>query len=184
MTTIAKAVFSVLLAALFATACGSSASARQPAPAMTAVAAFSPKGDSLGLILRVIGEARQSIDVAAYSFTSKPIALALLQAHKRGVRVRIVADGGSNKGRYSAAAFMAGNGVPVRLSDGRAVLHNKFMIFDSLHVETGSFNYSASAAAKNAENVLYLKNAPDIARAYAAEWQRLWDEGAPLPAGY
>jgi len=53
---------------------------------------FSPNGDSLAVVLKGIQSARSSILVAAYSFTSKPIALALLDAHQRGVKVQIVAD--------------------------------------------------------------------------------------------
>ena len=45
--------------------------------------------------------------------------------------------------------------------------------------QTGSFNYSA--APKNAENVLALRNAPELAAQYAAEWKRLRDEAESLP---
>ena len=59
-------------------------------------------------------------------------------------------------------------------------------ISDSLesYVQLGSFNYSASAVGKNAENVLLLKNVPGIAEKYAAEWERLWDEGVDVKANY
>jgi phosphatidylserine/phosphatidylglycerophosphate/cardiolipin synthase-like enzyme len=52
---------------------------------------FSP-GNAESLVLREIAAARQSIDVAAYSFTSPKIAKALVDAHKRGVQVRAVLD--------------------------------------------------------------------------------------------
>jgi phosphatidylserine/phosphatidylglycerophosphate/cardiolipin synthase-like enzyme len=50
--------------------------------------------------------------------------------------------------------------------------------------QLGSFNYSASAVDKNAENVLLLKNVPNIAAKYAAEWERLWAEGVDVRANY
>lgn len=118
-------------------------------------AAFSPGG------------ARQTIEVAAYSFTSKPIATALAQAAKRGVKVWVVADQKANGGRYSAVTFLANQGVPVRLDGHYAIMHNKFMVVDGVTVETGSFNYTAAAAEHNAENVLVVSPDKALADIYA-----------------
>ncbi|WP_261173334.1 phospholipase D family nuclease [Chromobacterium amazonense] len=145
---------------------------------------FSPKGGSLALVLQGIDGAKSSILVAAYSFTSKPIAESLLNTHKRGVKVQVVADEKSNGKGYSAAQFLANQGVPVRLNGNYAIFHHKFMVIDGQHLETGSFNYSAAAANKNAENVLMLRNVKPLADKYAAEWARLWDEATPLPKAY
>ena len=146
--------------------------------------AFSPRGGSLKLVLSFIAAAEKSIQVAAYSFTSKPVAEALLAAHKRGVSVRVVADKRGNSGQYSAVTFLANQGLPVRLNGKYAIHHHKFMVIDGRHVQTGSFNYSAAAVNKNAENVLVLRNAPEPAARYTAEWQRLWDGAEPLAARY
>ena len=146
--------------------------------------AFSPHGESLELVLSCIRAAERRILVAAYSFTSIPVALALTEAHKRGVAVRVVADRKGNSSRYTAVAFLANQGVPVRLNGRYTIHHHKFMVIDNRHVQTGSFNYSAAAVNKNAENVLVLWNVPKLAIRYAAEWQRLWDEADPLPANY
>jgi len=43
-------------------------------------AAYSPHGGSLSLVLKTIDDVQKSIHVAAYSFTSKPVATALLAA--------------------------------------------------------------------------------------------------------
>lgn len=146
--------------------------------------AFSPYGEALHLILKGIAAAEKEILVAAYSFTSKPIAAALLAAHRRGVSVRVVVDAKSNTGRYTAATFLANHDVPVRGNGNYAIMHHKFMVIDGKHVQTGSFNYSAAATSRNAENVLMLWNMPELAGIYAREWQRLWDEGRPLEASY
>jgi phosphatidylserine/phosphatidylglycerophosphate/cardiolipin synthase-like enzyme len=61
---------------------------------------FSP-GNAEALVLREIAAARQSIDMAAYSFTSPTIAKALVDAHKRGVQVRAVLDKSQLSERYS-----------------------------------------------------------------------------------
>jgi len=145
---------------------------------------FSPKGESLSIILKAIAGAQRSILVAAYSFTSKPISAALLEAHKRGVDVRVLADAKSNSGRYSAVTFLANQGVPVRINGRYAIFHHKFMVIDGRHLETGSFNYSAAAATKNAENVLILRDVPELAGMYAREWEKLWNEGEEVTPRY
>jgi phosphatidylserine/phosphatidylglycerophosphate/cardiolipin synthase-like enzyme len=145
--------------------------------------AFSPNGQSLNLILSAVSHAKKSICVAAYSFTSKPIATALVEAHKRGVIVKVVADAKSNT-KYTAATFLANQGVSVRLNSRYAIFHHKFMVIDDRTVETGSFNYSAAAVNKNAENVIILYEMPEIAQQYAQEWLKLWDEGIDLGKKY
>ena len=80
--------------------------------------------------------------------------------------------------------FLANHKIPVRLNDRYAILHHKFMVIDGVAVQLGSFNYSAAAVNRNAENVLLLMNVPSIAAQYAAEWKRLWDEGVDVKANY
>jgi phosphatidylserine/phosphatidylglycerophosphate/cardiolipin synthase-like enzyme len=145
---------------------------------------FSPRADSLRIIMKAINEAEKSIKVAAYSFTSKPVSTALVNAHKRGVKVQAVVDAKSNKGKYSAAQFLANNGVPVRTNGRYAIMHNKFIVIDGKTLQTGSFNYSAAAANKNAENVIIIRNVQPLAAQYTKEWQKLWDEGEELKAAY
>ena len=104
--------------------------------------AFSPHAGATALILRSIYAAHHSIHVAAYSFTSKPIAWALLKAFRRGVDVRIVVDESQRYSRYGMAWFLIHQGVPVRLDDRYAIMHNKFMVIDQDTLELGSFNYT------------------------------------------
>ena len=145
---------------------------------------FSPNGDALQIILHGISGAKESILVAAYSFTSKPVSEALLAAHKRGVKVAVVADQKGNSDRYTAINFMANHGIPVRVNGRYAIMHHKFMVIDGTAVQLGSFNYSAAAVEKNAENVLLLKDVPGIATKYAAEWKKLWNEGVDVKRNY
>jgi phosphatidylserine/phosphatidylglycerophosphate/cardiolipin synthase-like enzyme len=154
-----------------------------PASAHAEVA-FSPEGKALDVLLKEVGSARRSIRVAAYLFTSKPIATALVSATERGVDVRVVADAAENRKRFTAVKYLANAGVPVRLNDRYGIHHHKFMVIDGRDVQTGSFNYTASAATRNAENILIVRGAPELAKAYAKEWQRLWDEAVPLAPAY
>jgi phosphatidylserine/phosphatidylglycerophosphate/cardiolipin synthase-like enzyme len=114
--------------------------------------------------------------MAAYSFTSKDVARALVDANRRGVDVRVVLDDSQKSERYTGATFLANTGIPTRTSSRYAIMHNKFLVIDGEHVQTGSFNYTISAQQRNAENVIVLWNQPAIAAAYGREWQRLWRE--------
>lgn len=140
---------------------------------------FSPGKSAIYLVLKVIKQSKININVAAYSFTSKPISQALLEAKKRGVLVRVVADKRSNKGRYTSVNYLANNGVLVRLNGNYSIMHNKFMIVDNYIVETGSFNYTKNAAFHNAENLVVFKE-KRIAEKYNREFERLWEESEPV----
>ncbi|RQO68271.1 endonuclease [Aquitalea sp. FJL05] len=166
-----------LLAALLA--CPATQAATRPVISQSEVA-FAPDPAALQLVLKAIQSARRSIHVAAYVFTSKPVAQALLAAQHAGIEVAVVADRKENSGRYSATRFLADQQLPVRLNARYAIFHHKFMIIDAMHVQTGSFNYSAAAAGKNAENVLVVWNAPELAARYEQQWQRLWQEADTL----
>lgn len=137
---------------------------------------FSASQNALQLVLSTINSARLNIDVAAYSFTSKPVATALVAAKRRGVAVRVVADEKSNTGKYTAVTYLANQGVPVRHNGRYAIMHNKFMVVDGDTVQTGSFNYTASALSRNAENVLLIQEVPELAATYQGEFNRLWNE--------
>lgn len=146
--------------------------------------AFSPNGGGTELIVKAISEARQSIKVAAYSFTSKPIAQALVDAHKKGIEIEVVLDKSQNRERYTSATFLANMGVPVRIDSRYAIMHNKFMIIDEKNVELGSFNYTKAAEEKNAENVLVIRNNPQLATSYSQNWRKLWDESEEYQKRY
>jgi len=174
-----------LLAALLC--CIALNSNAQPVPlpdGATYEAGFSPGRESLRLVLKAIESAQQQIFVAAYGFTNKPIAKALVGAHKRGVKVFVVADKTDNSKSYTAVTFLANEGVPTRLNGRYAILHSKFMVIDNMHLQLGSFNYTAAAVDRNEENVLLLHNVAPLAQQYVVEWKRLWEEGNDLPRAY
>lgn len=146
--------------------------------------AFSPDRGTTDLVVRTIESAKKTVRVAAYSFTSKPIALALLTDARRGVDVKVVVDKSQATARYTAATFLANAGVPVRVDYRYAIMHDKFIVVDGETIEEGSFNFTAAAESKNAENVAVLKECSDVAARYGAEWHRLWNESESMQARY
>src|ERR1019366_2817138 len=64
--------------------------------------AFSPGGGCTDLVIKVIHSGKTSIRVLAYSFTSAPIAKALVDAHNRGVDVQVVVDKSQKSAKYTS----------------------------------------------------------------------------------
>lgn len=134
-------------------------------------ALFSPRGGCTEALVREIGAARRSIWVQAYSFTSAPIAEALVKAQGRGVQIRAVLDKSNQTARYTGASFLQNAKVPVSIDPKHAIAHNKIMIFDGQTLATGSFNFTKSAENSNAENLLIIKNAPTLIRQYQENFE-------------
>ena len=146
--------------------------------------AFSPHGGCTALVVKVINSAQHSIRVLAYSFTSAPIAKALVDAHKRGVDVQVVVDKSQKSARYTSATFLANAGIPVRIDFKHAIAHNKVIIVDSKTVEQGSFNYTRAAENSNAENVLVNWDNPKLAEVYLQDWEKHWEHSELVVARY
>jgi phosphatidylserine/phosphatidylglycerophosphate/cardiolipin synthase-like enzyme len=151
--------------------------AQQQAPPQTGgergsiQAYFSPKGGATEAVVRELDGARRSVRVQAYSFTSQPIAKALLEAKKRGVDVEVVVDKSQRNERYTEADFTANQGIPTFVDDGHAIAHNKIILIDGETILTGSFNFTKAAEERNAENLLVLKGFPDLVRQYEKNYE-------------
>ena len=115
---------------------------------------FSPEGSASALVLDTINSAESSIRMMAYSFTDPDVMHALAKAKKRGVDVRIVVDDKGNTNRASQEAMKYINLLDIPL-----------------------YNFSRAAARKNSENVVVLKNMPDVAAQYLEHWQDRWNKG-------
>ena len=131
---------------------------------------FSPNGGCTEAIVNEINKSTKYIKVQAYSFTSKNIAQALIDAKKRGIVVEAVLDKSNRTSRYSAATFLLNVGIPTLIDDVHAIAHNKIIIIDDEIVITGSFNFSRAAEEVNAENLVILKD-KELAKVYLQNYE-------------
>ena len=131
---------------------------------------FSPQGGCTEAVVASLDQSTNSVLVQAYSFTSAPIAKALVNAEKRGVKVQVILDKSNRTEKYSSADFLQRAGIPTYIDAKHAIAHNKIMVIDSKTVLTGSFNFTRAAEYNNAENLLVIVDA-DLAARYAANWQ-------------
>ena len=139
---------------------------------------FSPKGGCTEAVVRELDSAKASVVVQAYSFTSTPIAKALLMAHKRGVNVQVILDKSQRTEKYSEADFLVNVGIPTRIDAQHAIAHNKIMVIDGMTVITGSFNFTTNAEQHNAENLLVIRS-PELAATYTANWNAHFAHSEP-----
>lgn len=82
------------------------------------------------LILEEIDKATTSIHMQAYSFTSNPIAAALIRAHKRGVAIVVIADKSQRKEKYTQIHNVKRAGIAVYIDTQPAIAHNKIIIIN------------------------------------------------------
>jgi hypothetical protein len=75
---------------------------------------FSPRGGCTDAIIRELNKVKSAILAQAFSFTSAPITKALLNAHKRRVKVEVIQDKSLRTQNYSPATFLHNFGIPVR----------------------------------------------------------------------
>ena len=138
---------------------------------------FAPWQDIETRIVGIIGSARRELYVQAFLFTSKPIGNALIEAHKRGVVVEVLADLEMNgKGDRTQIPKLVAAGVPVALETRYSSAHNKVILADPAEPEgvliTGSYNFTYSARMKNAENLLVMRGNRALAQTYLDNWHR------------
>jgi phosphatidylserine/phosphatidylglycerophosphate/cardiolipin synthase-like enzyme len=131
---------------------------------------FSPKGGATDAVVNALDHATNSVLVQAYSFTSAPIAKALVDAHRRGVKVQVILDQSQRTEKYSEADFLKHSGIPTVIDAQHAIAHNKVIIIDGYVVLTGSFNFTRAAEEHNAENLLVI-NDPVLAKQYVENWR-------------
>jgi len=131
---------------------------------------FSPKGGCTDAIIRELNQAKNTVLVQAYSFTSAPIAKALLNAHKRGVKVEVILDKSQRIQEYSSATFLYNAGILTKIDAQHAIAHNKVMVIDGETVITGSFNFTKATEENNAENLLVIHDKKLVER-YTRNWQ-------------
>jgi len=122
-------------------------------------------------VVDAIYKAKKEILVQAYSFTSAPIAQALVEAKQRGVNVKIILDKSQVKAKYTSAKYFENNGLNPEIDYKPAIAHNKIMVIDNETVITGSFNFTKAAEEKNTENLLIIHNSV-LAKKYAENWYR------------
>ena len=134
---------------------------------------FSLSDNPQKAIIRNINQAEAFINIAMYVFTDREIALSLLDAQKRGVKVRVYLDRSQIESSYSVSRLLVQKGIKVRISTNNYIMHHKFAIIDNRLLLTGSYNWTFSANNRNDENLMVIDD-PEIIEIFQNQFVNLW----------
>jgi phosphatidylserine/phosphatidylglycerophosphate/cardiolipin synthase-like enzyme len=136
------------------------------------------------VILPALSRARRSIDVASFDLNVPAFVQALIDAHQRGVVVRVVVDDDhgatilrpelNNGQAFDALKTLKAGGVPL-VDGGRSngLMHNKIIIVDGATLFTGSWNVSYNDTFRNNNNLLRITE-PRLIANYQAEFDDMF----------
>ena len=136
---------------------------------------LSPQGTG-GLdvpLVEALDAARLSIDVAAYSLSLNSVRFALINAHNRGVTVRMVMES-TNMDRSDPQALIEA-GIPIVGDNQNGLMHDKFMIIDRSEIWLGSMNFTDSGTYDDNNNMIRIFSTK-IAENYIVEFEEMYNE--------
>lgn len=126
-------------------------------------------------VLPLVRGATRTIRVAIFYLTSKRIAEALLTAQRRGVDVRILIDATGAANAYSKHQLLRQAGLSVKVENFGGKMHAKAASFDGESLLVGSMNWTAAGESSNDENVVVLRERPDLVAAFERAFEAMWD---------
>lgn len=126
-----------------------------------------------GPLVEAINAARLSIDVAAYSLSLNSVRFALINAHERGVTVRMVMES-TNMDRSDPQALIEA-GIPIRGDDRQGLMHDKFIIIDRSEVWMGSMNFTDGGAYDDNNNLFRIRSTK-MAENYIKEFEEMFND--------
>jgi len=118
-----------------------------------------------------IEAARLSVDIAAYELNLWSVRDALIQAHRRGVQVRMVTD--SDYVENEEVQQLKEAGIEVLGDRREALMHDKFVVIDGLEVWSGSMNLTVNDAYRNNNNLIRIRSSR-LAEDYTAEFEEMF----------
>ncbi len=135
-------------------------------------------GDARARVLAFIAAATTTLEAELFYLSDSAVRVALIQAHTRGVAVRVLfADPADMNENATTADTLTGAGVPVRVLTP-PVVHAKMLIADGVAL-IGSHNMSSTSLRDNREVSVFVRegNAAAPAKAqFESDWAagRMW----------
>jgi phosphatidylserine/phosphatidylglycerophosphate/cardiolipin synthase-like enzyme len=138
--------------------------------------------------LEFLSSATESLDAAFFEIRDEAVVEGFIQAHERGVEVRLIVDSNyfyardpdsleiDHSKRNPFIKTLLNAGIKV-IDDNRrsGLMHNKFCIADQKRVWTGSYNLTDRGTSKNENNAASFDSLK-LARIYAREFREMFEE--------
>lgn len=118
-----------------------------------------------------IDQARLSVDVAIYDFNLWSLRDALINAHRRGVDVRMVTD--SDNMDELEIQEIKDAGIEVIGDRKEGLMHDKFVIIDRSEVWAGSMNFTTGGGYMDNNNLIRLRSSK-LAEDYRREFEQMF----------
>lgn len=118
-----------------------------------------------------IEAARLSVDVAIYDLNLWSLRDALIDAHRRGLQVRVVTE--SDNLDEPELQELREAGIPLLGDRREGFMHHKFVVIDRLYVWTGSMNFTTQGAYLNDNNLLRVRSSR-LAEDYTVEFEEMF----------
>jgi phosphatidylserine/phosphatidylglycerophosphate/cardiolipin synthase-like enzyme len=134
---------------------------------------FSPSKDCLHRIQRFIREAQSTLDICVFTITDNRIVDKIIDAHQRGVKVRVISDDDKSEDLGSDFYYLDSKGIDCVHDKTSAHMHHKFAIADGKKLLNGSYNWTRSACTSNNENIA-VTNHKCLVQQFQQEFLRLW----------
>lgn len=125
-------------------------------------------------LVEAIDRSRLSVEMAVDNLNLWVIRDALIDAHRRGVVIRVVVD--SDNLKNAEIQDLVEAGIPVS-GDGRnGYMHDKFVIIDRAETWTGSMNFTLDGIYGSANNLIRVRSL-QLAQVYLSEFEEMFVEG-------
>ncbi len=124
-----------------------------------------------GPLVEAIDAARLSVDVAVYSLSLNSVRAALIHAHERGVRVRVVME--SDSMDRSDPQMLKDAGIPMLGDRREGLMHDKFVVIDNSEVWGGSMNFTDSGGYADNNNLVRIRSVK-MAENYTREFEEMF----------
>lgn len=121
--------------------------------------------------IRSIQEAKKSINILAFTFTSKPLAQELVNKIQEHLEVEVVFEK-TRITRYSVDKILVKENITVKYDTNSYTMHEKLFIIDENIVLIGSYNPTNNANVNNDENVLRITN-KELAKKFLGEFETI-----------
>jgi phosphatidylserine/phosphatidylglycerophosphate/cardiolipin synthase-like enzyme len=135
---------------------------------------FSPPDHVMDKLVAYVQAAKKSVRFMAFTYTSQPLASAMIADAQKGLIVQgVIENRGASQG--ALPSFTCAN-VPVKTDGNKYTMHHKVIIIDDQTVITGSFNFTKSADEANDDNVIVI-HSPAVAQLYLQEFAKVYQDG-------
>lgn len=134
---------------------------------------FSPGNSCLNGIRNQLEKATRTVDICVFTIADDQLSAAILAAHQRGVKVRIITDNDKVNDAGSDIDHLARQGIEVKIDNTSYHMHHKFALFDNTRLINGSFNWTRSASRFNTEDLTLTEDRRHI-QAFSCKFEQLW----------